>query len=180
MRSGLTLRPATADDAPAIDALIARSVHGLQAGDYTRAQRDAALGQVFLTDRGLIADGTYLVVENPAGAVVGAGGWSDRRALHGGHTHDDTGERIDPAEEPARIRAFFVDPTVSRQGVASAILVACEQAARERGFARMAMGATLTGVPFYARRGYVEVGREQAPLPTGETLAIVLMEREIP
>ncbi|PAX09089.1 GNAT family N-acetyltransferase [Sphingomonas lenta] len=179
MAPDLKLRLATEGDISAIDELIARSVHGLQAKDYTQEQRDAALGQVFLTDRGLIADRTYFVVETKAGDLVGAGGWSDRRALHGGHTHSDSGERVDPAKDAARIRAYFVDPAFARQGVASAILAACEAAARRRGFSRMALGATLTGVPFYARRGYVEHGREQALLPNAETLTVVLMERNI-
>jgi GNAT superfamily N-acetyltransferase len=72
-----------------------------------------------------------------------------------------------------------VDPTYARQGIASAILEACEAAAMKQGFSRMAMGATMTGVPFYARHGYVEHGREEAPLPNGDTLTVVLMERAI-
>lgn len=171
------LRLATEDEVSAIDELITRSVHGLQAKDYSQEQRDAALGQVFLTDRGLIADRTYFVVETKAGDLVGAGGWSDRRALHGGHTHDDGGERVDPAKDAARIRAYFVDPAFARQGIASAILAACEAAAQKRGFSRLALGATLTGVPFYARHGYVEHGREQASLPNAEALIVVFMER---
>ncbi|WP_445192244.1 GNAT family N-acetyltransferase [Sphingomonas sp. Tas61C01] len=179
MAPDLTLRLATVDDVPAIDGLIVRAVHGLQRADYSQDQRDAALGHVFLTDHGLIADRSYFVAETRSGQLVGAGGWSDRRALHGGHTHGDTGERIDPATDPARIRAYYVDPAYARQGIASAILAACEAAARGRGFSRMAMGATLTGVPFYARHGYVAHGEEQAPLPNGQALTVVLMERAI-
>lgn len=179
MAPDLKLRLATADDVPAIDDLITRSVHGLQSGDYSQEQRDAALGHVFLTDHGLIADCTYFVVATQSGQIVGSGGWSDRRALHGGHTHGDTGERVAPDKEPARIRAYYVDPTYARQGIASAILEACEAAAMKQGFSRMAMGATMTGVPFYARHGYVEHGREEAPLPNGDTLTVVLMERGI-
>jgi GNAT superfamily N-acetyltransferase len=177
MAPELSLRLATAADAPAITALIARSVHGLQAGDYTQAQREAAIGQVFLVDHGLIADGSYFVVEAPGGRLVGAGGWSDRKALHGAHTRGDTGERIDPARDPARIRAYFVDPEFARQGIGSAILAACEAAARAAGFRRAVLGATLTGVGFYARHGYVEGEREVVALPGGETLVVVHMGR---
>jgi GNAT superfamily N-acetyltransferase len=179
MAPDLTLRLATTADIPGIDDLIVRSVHGLQGDDYSQAQRDAALGQVFLTDHGLIADRTYFVVTTSTGRLAGAGGWSDRRALHGGHTHGDTGERIDPATDPARIRAYFVDPDFARQGIASEILRACETAAIARGFARMALGATLTGVAFYARHGYAATGREDTPLPNGQSLTIVLMERSL-
>ena len=179
VRSALTLRLALPADVPAIAALIERSVHRLQAGEYTQGQRDAAIGQVFLVDHGLIGDRSYFVVETADGRMAGAGGWSNRKALHGGHVHGDTGERIDPANDPARIRAYFVDPDFARQGVASAILWACEAAARDAGFTHAAMGATLTGVPFYARYGYVEGEREEALLPGGESLTIVHTSRSL-
>jgi GNAT superfamily N-acetyltransferase len=179
MPPDLILRLATPADAPAIAALIERSVHGLQAGDYTRAQREAAIGQVFLVDHGLIADGAYFVVEATGGRLAGAGGWSNRKALHGAHVHGDTGERIDPAIEPARIRAYFVDPDFARRGVGSAILRACEDAARAHGFTRAVLGATLTGVPFYARHGYLEQGREEVALPGGQSLTVVHMGRPL-
>jgi GNAT superfamily N-acetyltransferase len=177
MQSDFTLRLASPADASAITALIERSVHGLQAGDYSQAQRDQAIGQVFLVDHGLIADGTYFVVVTPEGRLAGAGGWSTRKALHGGQVHGDTGERIDPAADPARIRAYFVDPEFARLGIGSAILEACETAARAAGFTHATLGATLTGIPFYARHGYREGDREEAQLPGGGTLAIVHMTR---
>ncbi len=177
--SGLSLRLATPADAPALVALIERSVHGLQSGDYSRSQRDSAIGQVFLVDGGLIADRSYFVVETRTGRLAGAGGWSNRRALHGGHVKTDTGERIDPAKEPARIRAYFVDPDFARQGIGSAILRACEAAARAAGFTSATMGATLTGIPFYERHGYIQGEREHAQLPDGESLAIVRMSKSL-
>lgn len=177
--TAFTIRLATPADADAITALIARSVHGLQAGDYSRAQRDAAIGHVFLVDHGLIADGSYFIVEAQDGRLAGAGGWSNRKALHGGHTHGDTGERIDPKTEPAHIRAYFVDPDFARQGVGSMILNACEDAARKAGFTEAMMGATLTGVRFYARYGYRETAREEAPLPDGATLTVVHMSKRL-
>ena len=80
-RPPLTLRAATPEDAPALEALIRRSVHGLQADHYDAEQREAALGSVFGVDHRLIADGTYLVAERD-GRIVGCGGWSDREALY--------------------------------------------------------------------------------------------------
>lgn len=174
-----TLRLATPADVGAITTLIERSVNGLQAGDYSEAQRSAAIGQVFLVDHGLIADGSYFVVETANGRLAGAGGWSNRRALHGGHTHGDTGERIDPATDPARIRAYFVDPDFARQGVGTLLLKACEDAARAAGFAHATMGATLTGVHLYARHGYAETAREEAPLPGGGSLTVVHMHKRL-
>ena len=179
MHPGLFLRLAVPEDAPAITILIERSVHGLQAAEYSREQREEAIGQVYLVDHGLIADGSYFVVTSVGGHLVGAGGWSNRKALHGGHVLGDTGERIDPATDPARIRAYFVDPDCARRGVGSAILAACEAAAHAAGFTEATLGATLTGVPFYARHGYREHDREEAALPSGRTITIVHMTRPL-
>jgi GNAT superfamily N-acetyltransferase len=179
MERGLFLRLATPNDVPALTRLIERSVNGLQAEQYTASQRRAAIGEVFLVDHGLIEDGCYFVVQAPDGRLAGAGGWSSRKALHGAHVHGDTGERIDPNRDPARIRAYFVDPDFSRQGVGSAILRACEGAAQAAGFSSAVLGATLTGVPFYARHGYVENRQEEVPLPGGESLTVIHMARSL-
>jgi hypothetical protein len=40
------------------------------------------------------------------------------------------------------------------------------------------MGSTLTGVPLYRLKGYVEVGRIDVPLHNGEALPVVKMVKE--
>lgn len=57
------------------------------------------------------------------------------------------------------------------------ILEACESAARSAGFARFEMGATLTGVPFYRAKGYVELESLEVPLSNGVSLPIVRMSK---
>ena len=73
--SSLSIRPATPDDVPDLERLIARSARGLSVGDYTPEQVDAALGDAFGVDSQLIADGTYFVVERD-GVLAACGGWS--------------------------------------------------------------------------------------------------------
>jgi predicted N-acetyltransferase YhbS len=175
----LTIRPAVEADVPALEALIRRSVHGLQADHYGEAEREAALGSVFGVDHGLIADGTYLVAELD-GAVVGCGGWSDREALYGAHgPAESEGPRVKPGSGPARVRAFFVDPDHARKGIGAAILKASEDAARARGFTRAALSATLAGEPFYVAQGYKPLARSTAELPGGGELPIVHMDKRL-
>src|SRR6478672_1672552 len=101
----MNARVATVADIPALQALIARSVRELSAGFYTTAQIEAALVAVFGVDTQLIADGTYYIVDSPAG-VTAAGGWSFRRTLYGGDQMKSAVDpQLDPATEPARIRA---------------------------------------------------------------------------
>lgn len=175
----LRIRLARREDAPAIARLIERSVHGLQAQDYTPAQMDGALGGVFGVDTRLIDDCGYFLVEQ-AGELVGCGGWSWRQTLFGGDTvpgKDDA--RLDPATDPARVRAFFVAPDHARRGIGSLILDACEDAARRHRFTELELVATLTGEKLYARRGFEAVERYAVPLPNGAELPVVRMRRRI-
>jgi GNAT superfamily N-acetyltransferase len=69
IQNSFVLRLATEEDIPALDALIEASVRGLQAGDYTPAQIEGALGTVLGLDTQLIRDRTYFIAE-----AVGGGG----------------------------------------------------------------------------------------------------------
>lgn len=171
-----TLRLALETDIPALESLIPLSVHGLQAGHYTEAQRLAALGSVFGVDRQLIRDGTYFVVE-AAGQIVGCGGWSRRRSLYGGDQSRPTEDALlDPQHDAARVRAFFVHPDWARQGIGRAIMTACETALQAAGFQTVDIVATLPGEPLYAAFGYAVVDRYEIPM--GElALPVVRMRK---
>lgn len=176
----MTLRLAQLDDAPALEELITLSVRKLQAGDYSPAQMDGALGTVLGLDRQLIRDGTYFVVESE-GSIVACGGWSRRKTLFGAdHTPAKDDAWLDPALDAARIRAFFVHPDWSRRGIGTRILDASETAARAAGFRRLELAATLTGIPLYSARGYVAMDRVEVPLVNGETLPVVRMTKSVP
>jgi GNAT superfamily N-acetyltransferase len=177
------IRKATAADVPILRVLIEASVRGLQAGDYSPAQIEGALKSVYGVDSQLIADGTYFVAEavrsHGEPEIVACGGWSKRTTLYGGDqfaAREDS--LLDPARDAAKIRAFFVHPGWARRGIGGMILGACEDAAREAGFSRMEMGATLSGVAFYQAKGYAAVERQEASLANGETLGIVRMAKE--
>ncbi len=179
------LRLAKQDDIPALHALIEASVRGLQAGDYTLAQIEGALGTVLGLDTQLIRDHTYFIAEAyPADAskppeLAGCGGWSSRKTLFGA----DRGpgrepELLDPATDAAKVRAIFVHPRFSRCGLGSKLLARVEAEAIAAGFSRFEMGSTLTGVPLYRLRGYVETERIAVPLSNGQTLPVVRMEKQ--
>ena len=171
----VTVRQALSADVGVLQSLIALSVRGLQAGDYTAEQRERALAVVFGVDTQLIADGTYLLAEVPGDGkpvIVGCGGWSKRRTLFGSdHYHGREDGLLDPAKDPAKIRAFFVHPDWARRGVGSRLLEVCEEAAAQAGFRSLEMGATLTGVPLYAARGYAEGERREGAIRHGVVAA---------
>jgi GNAT superfamily N-acetyltransferase len=171
------IRPAALADVPVLRNLIDTSVRGLQVQDYTPAQIEGALATVYGVDTQLIADGTYFVVEANS-TIVACGGWSKRKTLYGAdHCAGREDPLLDPQRDAAKIRAFFVHPAWTRRGIGSMILEACETAAIAAGFRRFEMGATLTGVPLYKTRGYVALENLAVPLPSGESLPIVRMEK---
>ncbi|MCR6660586.1 MAG: GNAT family N-acetyltransferase [Asticcacaulis sp.] len=174
-----TLRPAAMADIPVLKNLIAESVMTLQAEDYSEAQRRAALGTVFGVDTQLIIDQTYFVIEAD-GEIVACGGWSFRKTLYGADAlagREDN--RLDPAADAARIRAFFVRPGWTRRGLGAQILKACEAAAEAAGFRRFELGATLTGIPLYRAYGYEPIETTEAQMKEGLTLPIVRMGKAL-
>jgi GNAT superfamily N-acetyltransferase len=189
MAMKIRIRLAQTRDIPLLRELIEASVRGLQAGDYSAAQLESALRTVYGVDTQLISDGTYFAAEatefsgeEPADAplLVGCGGWSRRKTLFGGDQFSQREDSLlDPAVDAAKIRAFFVHPAWARRGIGGMILEACETAAWAAGFRRLEMGATLTGVPFYRAKGYVELEAVEAPMENGLTLPIVRMGRRV-
>lgn len=171
------LRKATLSDIPGIEKLIAASVRGLAKADYTPKQIESALRTAFSVDSQLIADGTYFVVEK-CGNLIACGGWSYRKTLCGGSHHAVRNDALmDPSTDAAKIRAIFVHPDWSRHGIGTLILKAAEDAAIAAGFRRLEMGATLTGIPLYTRKGYREIERMDVPLDSGLTLRVARMEK---
>ena len=174
--TGFTVRHATRGDIPAIDALIRRSVHGLMGRHLTPEQMQSALGTVLGEDTQIVDDGTYFVVEKD-GELAGAGGWSRRLTLYGVPTGEP--RPLDPATEPARIRAFFVEPSFTRQGVATLILERSEEEARAAGFRALELMATPTGIEFYRARGYETVAEDTIVIPDGSGMPGLRMRKPL-
>jgi GNAT superfamily N-acetyltransferase len=173
----LTLRTATLGDRELLRALIDRSARELSKTDYRTEQIEGALQGAFGVDSQLITDGTYFVVED-ATTIVGCGGWSYRRTLFGGdrRAQRDPGE-LDPRTEPAKIRAFFVDPAYARRGIGTLLLEKCESEAQRRGFSRVELMSTLPGVRLYAARGYSGTERIQYEVAPGVNIEFVPMSK---
>lgn len=167
----LQLRLATDADIPAIAALMERAIAKLQ-HEFLSPEEIAASRAAMGLDRQLIADGTYFVVEE-GDAVVGCGGWSFRATLYGGDAHGTLRDsrRLDPATEPARVRAMYTDPGHVRRGIGRLVLDHCEAAARKAGYARVELMATLAGEPLYRACGFHPIERvasmtaTQVPVP---------------
>jgi GNAT superfamily N-acetyltransferase len=143
---------------------------------YSPAQTANAARYLTVPDEDLIADGTLYVAEID-GQLAGVGGWSGRRKLFTGSVGQELlrEERLNPATEPARIRAFFVAGQFARRGVARRLYEVCEAAALSAGFRSLTLMATLPGVPLYRALGFEEGRRVEIELPDGTYLPGVEM-----
>ncbi len=163
-------RLAVRTDTPAIATLMERAIAELQRPFLTPPQIAASRLSMGL-DTQLIDDGTYFAIVDGA-ALVGCGGWSKRATLYGGnHSAELRDNRLlDPATEPARIRAMYTDPAHVRRGIGRLILTLCEAAARDAGFHRLELMATAAGEPLYTACGYRVI--ERVARMSGEGIAV--------
>jgi len=173
------LRVAEVRDAPAVGELMKRAAAALFPLFYDERQSASAVEYVAHVDSALLEDGTFFVLES-GGELVGCGGWSKRDRLYtGGGDGEGDARLLDPAREPARVRAMFVRPDWTRRGLGRRILEACEAAARAEGFRQLSLMATLGGLPLYRSYGFVELEEQHVVMPDGVAIPCVSMEKPI-
>jgi GNAT superfamily N-acetyltransferase len=180
MRTAFKIRTALPADVPVLQKLIERSGIGLSAGFYTLEQARAVTREVFGVDTQLIRDETYFAIEDEQ-RIVACGGWSKRSTPYGGDKHKAEPDRLlDPATEPAKIRAFFVDPGMERMGLGSLLMQHCTGQALDAGFTSLELTATMPGVPLYTAHGFVPVRDLSLSLAGGQVLVpLTLMRKTI-
>ena len=173
------LRIATPSDRSAVEALMQESAAAHFPRFYGEPACSSAVRYIAVVDPLLLEDGTYYVLEVDE-EIVACGGWSRRGKLYTGSGDADDDERlIDPATEPARVRAMFVRDEWSRRGLGRRILEECEAAARREGFGELALMSTLPGLPLYLSYGFVKQDDVDIPLPDGLTVPGSTMSKPI-
>jgi GNAT superfamily N-acetyltransferase len=164
------IRTALLSDQDAITALIKKSVRVLALSDYSSEQIEGALKSAWGLDTQLIRDQSYFVVEDNNN-VIASGGWSFRKTLFGNNNESGRDAlKLDPLHDYAKIRAFFVDPDYSRQGIGSLLMTHCQQEAIDKGFSKLELMSTLPGKHLYERHGFK--GEEVVPYKINEHLSI--------
>ena len=171
------IRTATRDDIDAIAFVMRESLRDLGSAVYNRKQVGSAIEYVGRPDLQLIEDGTYFVVLN-GWTIVGCGGWSRRKKPYSGslHTADDD-QLLDPALDPAHIRAMFVLPQFARRGIGRQILDMCEMRAEAEGFRHLQLVALRSGEAMYLHCGYKPLAQSPVVLEDGVILECTLMEK---
>ena len=173
------LHHATLADIDEIERVMRESIEGISSRTYDARQVESSLKYVAHLDRELVTDGTYFVVEAD-GAIVACGGWSKRGRLYAGSGSSSGDARLlDPATEPARIRAMFVTPRFERRGIGRMILGACEEKALAAGFHELELMAMLSGHAMYLASGYHDVEEVAGALVDGTPFPLFRMRKRV-
>jgi GNAT superfamily N-acetyltransferase len=166
----LSIRAASLDDVMAVSAVMREAVESFGRDVYTPRQIASALRYICRPDEQLIVDGTYFVAVTDD-EIVGCGGWSRRRKVYSGSASSRAeNELLDPASEPARIRAMFVRPSLGRRGIGRAILQHSEQRAAAEGFRRLQLVAMRSAGTLYESSGYTAITNAPVVLEDGMVL----------
>ena len=169
---------ATLADVSELSALMTDSIRQL-IGAYLDPARVAASYEIMGIDTQLIEDGTYFAVRC-GDRIVGCGGWSRRATLFGGdHSSGRSTRLLDPATEPARVRAMYTHPDFARRGIGRRVLETCEAAAAAEGFLALELVATVAGEPLYASHGFTVLERIEVPTSRGVTVPCARMRKAI-
>lgn len=173
-----THRLATLAELPELERLMDASIRTF-IGALLDAPRVEASFDIMGVDTQLVEDGTYFVIEC-GDRIAGCGGWSRRATMFGGdHTAGRDARLLDPAVEPARVRAMYTHPDFARRGVGRLVLSLCEAAAAREGFRSLELVATVAGEPLYLACGYVLVERIDVSTSKGVTVPLARMTRSI-
>jgi putative acetyltransferase len=84
--------------------------------------------------------------------------------------------RVDDEQDGVSV---YVRGRASRQGIGTALLQRAEQHARSQGAKIICIQASLAGVAFYKANGFEELGRGEAVLTSGKSMACVFMRKAL-
>ena len=176
--SALVWRIAREADISAISELQLSAIEQLQKPFLTPGQIESSKKTMGL-DTQLIDDRTYFMIEADS-VLAGCGGWGRRATLFGGsHSSGRSDAFLDPVRDPARIRAMYTNPNLTRRGVGKLLLALGELAAAEEGFSHMTLGSTLAGMPLYDACGFREISRVEDAAGDGLKVPVITMVKPI-
>lgn len=155
------IREAVAADAAAILNIHYDAVHQLGEDHYSPEQLNAWSPPVnqdrinhFLEN----ADDVYRLVAEMNGAVVGF---------------------AEMVIEKTELRACYVSPQYTRQGIGQALVNALEGTARQHGLKNLQLDGSIIAEAFYKQCGYHITGRGQHQLNNGVFLGCVYMQKDL-
>jgi GNAT superfamily N-acetyltransferase len=164
MKARFDTRLATEADAPAIAAAHRDSIRSFgpvfYPPDIVEAWGEGLTADLYVN--AMRAGEVFFIAEGP---VAGVG------AVLGFATH-----RVDDDQDGASV---YVRGVAARQGIGSALLRLAVEHAQAHGAKSIQIQASLAGVEFYRANGFESLGRGEAVLMTGKSMACEFMRKVI-
>lgn len=173
----IAIRKAQLREIDDIRAMQERSLLVLGDGFYRRDAIDAFIALVGTIDEVVVAEGHYFVAEHTARGLIGSAGWSQEPP---GYERTHAAAAL-PARRTdlATVRSVFVEPAAARSGIATALMSHLERDAACHGISNLELMATLSGLPFYRKLGWRELGTKSVPLIAGLHFDCVAMSKSL-
>jgi putative acetyltransferase len=162
----VSLREAVPGDAHRICDVHLASIKGLAGQSYNEEQVAAWAHDRDPDDYPIESEDTYFVVAEDETAVIGFG-WMKL----------DAGEYFQTGVE-GEIRAIYIHPSVTGQGIGSRIYTELETQAIRQNIASLGLWASLNAVPFYEAQGYERVAEHVHEYQDGIELTLVEMSKQ--
>jgi predicted N-acetyltransferase YhbS len=164
----VVLREALPSDGHSIELVLSASFSRLLKDVYSDSLLSAALPSMTRANPALLCSGTYYVVEEADGHLVGCGGW----------THQKPGES-ETVPGTGHIRHFAIHPDWNGRGIGRSIYNYCEGRAREAGVKMFECYSTLNAEPFYVALGFQTVSKIEVMMGGTIPFPAVLLRRSI-
>lgn len=159
---GIQIRQANGGDAEAIALAHLDSIRSIGPAFYPADVVEA-------WSAGVTPDLYVKAMEGGEAFFIAIGDIDNRPAVLGFSTH-----RVDDAQDGASV---YVRGSVARRAIGTALLRLAEEHALAHGATTIDIQASLAGVEFYRANGFDELGRGQALLPSGHSMACVFMRK---
>ncbi|MDD9923478.1 MAG: GNAT family N-acetyltransferase [Boseongicola sp.] len=167
MTTSFTVRKSNLGDLAAVDGLLSASYPVLLAADYPPSVIVTAVPLISRANPALLSSGSYFVVEDGDGSIIGAGGWTEA-APPGGRRRPGIGH----------IRHVVTDHRQVRRGVGRALMEHVIADAENFGITQLECFSTLTAERFYEAFGFRTIRPITLSLRAGIEFQSIYMVRE--
>ena len=168
MAKNFTLKIAMPENNNQISNLLKVSYSTLMQSGYDADVLAAVLPKISQANPTLLSSGTYYLVQNDDGLIVGCGGWSKDRP--------GTGEIL---PNLAHIRHFATHPEWNGLGIGRMIFEECKQVAKFAGMNQFICYSSMNAVSFYSALGFKVTRQVELSMGSGLKFPSVLMEATI-
>jgi GNAT superfamily N-acetyltransferase len=169
-QGSFVVRVAVSADTARVDALLRRAYPRLLKADYPPSVMVLAIPLISRAQPGLVACGTYFVVEDEDAGIIGAGGWTRARPGGGAEKSD---------ARTGNVRHVVTDDRQVRRGVGRSLMTHIFQSAQIAGIGWLDCMSTRTAVPFYTAMGFKDLGPIVISLGPGIAFPAVAMRRSL-